>query len=91
MTLTKPQCVAVTELSSLSSITIGSERFLNVEKLLQSLRMGCDAPESMMHFVAAAAAIAQPVTQKGSLYPVVLGRAAVAVAFFTFHHCFKRL
>jgi hypothetical protein len=88
--------VAVTELLSPSSITIGSESFLNVEKLLRSLHMWCDAPESMTHFGAAAAAAAaaavraQAVSQKGSQSPVV-ARAAVAVAFFTFHHSFIRL
>ena len=82
--------MAVTQLSSPSSITIGSERFLNVEKLLRSLHMWCDAPDSMTHFGAVAAARAQVVSQKGSQSPVV-ARAAVAVAFFTFHHFFIRL
>jgi len=88
--------VAVTEFLSPSSITIGSESFLNVEKVLRSLHMWCDAPESMTHFGAAsaasavAAARAQAVSQKGSQSPVV-ARAAVAVAFFTLHHSFIRL
>jgi len=86
--------VAVTELLSPSSITIGSESFLNVEKLLWSLHMWCDAPESMTHFGAVVAAPApaksQAFSQKGSQSPVVV-RAAVAVAFFTFHHSFIRL
>jgi len=77
-----------------SSITIGSESILNVEKLLRSLHMWCDAPESTTPFgatvAAAAAARAQLVSQKGSQSPVV-ARAAVAVAFFTFHHSFIRL
>ena len=80
--------MAVTELLSPSSITIGSESFLNVEKLLRSLHMWCDAPESMTHF--GAAVRAQAVSQKGSQSPVV-ARAAVAVAFFTFHHSFIHL
>jgi len=87
--------VAVTELLSPSSITIGSESFLNIEKLLRSLHMWCDAPESMTHFGAAAAAVAvaareQAVSQKGSQSPVI-ARSAVAVAFFTFHHSLIRL
>ena len=82
--------MAVTELLSPSSITIGSESFLNVEKLVRSLHIWCDAPESMTHFGAAAAARAEAVSQKGSQSPVV-ARAAVAVAFFTFHHSFIRL
>jgi len=79
----------VTELLSPSLITIESESFLNVEKLLRSVHMWCDAPESMTHFegAAAAAARAQVDCQKGSQSPVV-ARAAVAVAFFTFHHSF---
>jgi len=81
--------VVVTELLSPSSITIGSESFLYVEKLVQSLHIWCDAPESMTHF-GAAAARAEAVSQKGSQSPVV-ARAAVAVAFFTFHHSFIRL
>jgi len=83
--------VAVTDLSSPSSITIGSESFLNVEKLLQSLHMWCDAQESRTHIraavAAAAAARAQADCHKGSQSPVVV-RAAVAVAFFTFHYSF---
>jgi len=85
--------VAVTEFLSPSSITIGSESFLNVEKVLRSLHMWCDAPESMTHFgvgSAAAAARAHAVSQKGSQSPVV-ARAAVAVAFFTLHRSFIRL
>jgi len=88
--------VAVTELLSPSSITIGSESSLYVEKLVRSLHIWCDAPESMTHFravaaaAAAAAARAEAVSQKGSQSPVV-ARAAVAVAFFTFHHSFIRL
>jgi len=86
--------VAVTELFSPSSITIGSESFLNVEKLLlRSLHMWCDAPESMTHFrvvSAAAAARAQADSQSVSQSPVV-ARAAVAVAFFTLHNSFIRL
>jgi len=54
--------------------------------------MWCDAQESITHFGGAAAAAtvaarAQAVSQKGSQSPV-LARAAVAVAFFTFHHSF---
>jgi len=86
--------VAVTELLSLSSITIGRESFLNIEKLVRSLHLWCDAPESMTHFgVAVAAAVAAravAVIQNASQSPVV-ARAAEAVAFFTFHHCFIRL
>ena len=81
--------MAVTELLSPSSIIIGSESFLNVEKLVRSLHIWCDAPESMTHF-GAAAARAEAVSRKGSQSPVV-ARAAVAVAFFTFHHSFIRL
>jgi len=86
--------VAVTEFLTPSSITIGCDSFLNIEKLLQSLDMWCDTPESMTYFGAAAAAVAalgaQAVSQKGSQSPVV-GGAAVAVGFFTFHHSFIRL
>jgi hypothetical protein len=82
--------VAVTQLLSPSSITIGSESFLYIEKLVQSLHIWCDAPESMTHFRDAAAARAEAVSQKGSQSPVV-ARAAVAVAFLTFHHSFIRL
>ena len=78
----------VTELLSPSSITIGSESFLNVEKLARSLQIWFDAPESMTHSRAAVAAAAvvrvEAVSQKGSQSPVV-ARAAVAVALFTFH------
>ena len=80
--------MAVTELLSSSSITIGSESFLNVEKLVRSLHIWCDAPESMTHFRAAARA--EAVSQKGS-QSLVVPRAAVAVAFFTLHHSFIRL
>jgi len=90
MTLTKPYWVAVTELSSPSSIAIGSESFSNVHKLQQSLHMWCDAPESMTHFGAAAASRGQAVTLKGLQSPVI-ARAAVAVVIFTFHYSFKRL
>jgi len=84
--------MVVTELLSPSSITIGSESFLYVEKLVRSLLLWCDAPESMTHFGAAVAAAvrAETVSQKGSQSPVV-ARAAVAVAFFTSHHSFIRL
>jgi len=88
--------VAVTEVLSPSLITIGSESFLNVEKLVQSLHISCDAPESMTHFRAAAAAGAaaavrpDAVSQKGLQSPVV-AKVAVAVAFFTFHHSFIHL
>jgi len=81
--------VAVTELLSPTSITIGSESFLNVEKLLRSLHMWCDARESMTHF-GVVAARAQAVSQMGSQSAVV-ARAAETVAFFTFHHSFIRL
>jgi len=80
--------MAVTELLSPSSSTIGSESFWIIEKLLRSLHMWCDAPESMTHF--GAAARAQAVSQNGMQSPVV-ARAAVAVGFFTFHHSFIRL
>ena len=79
--------MAVTELSCLSSITIGSENDLNNEKLLRSLHMWCASPESMTQYGAAAAVGVQAVSQKGSQSPVI-ARAAVAVAFFTFHHSF---
>jgi len=79
MTSTNPYCVAVTELLSPSSITIGGVRFMYVEKLVQSLHIRCDAPDELTHFGAAA------VSQKGWQSPVV-ARAAVAVAFVTFHH-----
>jgi hypothetical protein len=75
--------MAVTELLSPSSIAIGSESFLNIDKLLQSFHMWCDAPESMTHFGAAAAEVAaaraQAVSQQGLQSPVV-ARSAVAVA-----------
>ena len=83
--------MAVTELLSPSSIPRGGESFLYIEKLVRSLHIWCDAPESMTHFgaevVAAAVARAEAVSQMGSQSPVVV-RAAVAVAFFTFHHSF---
>ena len=75
--------MAVTGLLSPSSIPIGSDSFLNVEKLLGLLHMWCDTLESMTHF--GVAARAQAVHQKGSQSPVV-ARSAVAVAIFTFHH-----
>ena len=81
--------MAVTELLSPSSIAIGSESFLGVEKLVRSLHIWCDAPESMTHF-GAAVARAKAVSQKG-LQSLVVARAAVVVAFFTFHHSFIRL
>ena len=76
----------VTELFSPRLITIGSESFFNVEKLLQSLDMWCDAPESTTNFRATAvvAVRAHAVSQMGS-QSLVIARAAVAVAFFTFH------
>jgi hypothetical protein len=81
--------MAVTELLSPSSITIGSESFLNIEKLLQSLHIWCDALESITHF--GAMAVREEVfSQKGSQSLVVVS-AAVAVAFFTFHHSLIRL
>ena len=65
--------------------------FLNIEKLVRSLHIWCDAPDSMTNFgAAAAAARAEAVSQKGSQSPVI-ARAAVAVAFFTFHHSCIRL
>jgi hypothetical protein len=67
---------------------IGSESVLNVEKLLRSLHIWCDAPESMTHFRAAARAHAD--SHRESQSPVV-ARAAVAVAFFTLHHSFIHL
>jgi hypothetical protein len=83
--------MAVTELLSPSSITTGSESFLYVEKLVWSLHIWCDAPESSSHFGATAmAARGVPVSLKGSQSPVI-ARAAVPVAFFTFHHSFIRL
>jgi hypothetical protein len=82
----------VTELLSPSWITIGSESFLNVEKLLRSMHIWCDALESMTHFGAAVAAAvrARAVTQKGS-QSLLVERATVAVAFFTFHPFLIRL
>ena len=86
----------VTELLSPSSIDIGSETCLYVEKLLRSKHMWCDGLESMTKFgamaevVGAAAVRVQEVSQKGSQSPVV-ARAAVAVAFFTSHHSFIHL
>ena len=78
--------MALSESLSPSSITIVSESFLNVEQLLRTLRMWCDAPESMTHF-GAAAAKAQPVSQK-ALHSPVIARVAVAVAFISRHHSF---
>jgi hypothetical protein len=65
---------------------------LNVEKLVRSLHIWCDTPESMTHFRAVAAAVARAgaVSQKGS-QTAVIARAAVAVAFFTFPHSFIHL
>ena len=87
--------MVVTEVLSLISIAIGSESLLNNEKVLRSLQMWCDAPESMTDFGAVsaastAAARAQAVSQKGSQSRVV-ARAAVAVAFITLHHSFIHL
>jgi hypothetical protein len=82
--------VVVTELSSPSSITIRSERFWNIEKVLRLLHMWFDAPESMTNSGAGAAARAQGVSQTGSHSPVVV-RAAGAVALSAFHHSFIRL
>ena len=87
--------MAITEFLSPCSITIGSESFLNFEKLLQSLHIWCDTLASMHHCRAAAAAwvgavSADAVDQKKSWSPVV-ATADVAVAFFTFHHSFTRL
>jgi len=67
---------------------MGSESFFNIEKLLRSLHMWCDALESMTHF--GGAARPQAVSQKGSQSPVI-ARAAVAVAFITFHHSIRRM
>ena len=62
--------MAVTELWSPSAITVGSEKFLNIEKLVRSLQIWCDAPGSMTHLGAAAAVAgavrAEAVRQKGS-------------------------
>jgi len=80
-------------LLSPSSITTASESFLNIGKLLRSLHMWCDTPESMTHSGAAAAVAAvgtQAISQKGSQSPVV-ARAGVAVAFFTFRQTIIRL
>ena len=83
--------MAVTELLSPSLLTIGSESILNVEKLLRSLHMRCEAPESMTHFRAAVAASA-PAAQRGKavsqkeLQSSVVARAPLAVALFTYHH-----
>ena len=77
----------MTALSSPSSITLDSESFLNIERLMRSLHMWCDNPESMTHLGATVAARAQAVSQKGSQSPVV-ARSDVAVVFLTFHHSF---
>jgi len=53
--------MVVTEPLSLSSITIESESLLNVEKLLQSLNMWYDAPDSKTHFGASVVARVQAV------------------------------
>jgi len=84
--------VAVTELFSPSSITVGSESFLNFEKQLRSLDMWCDAPDSMTHLGTAAAlgARAQAVSEKSSQSPVV-AKAVLAVALFTLHHYLIRV
>ena len=88
--------MAVTESLSSSSITIESESFLNIGKLLRSLHMWCDALESMSQLRATAVvavAIAPVVRHKGSQSPVV-ARAAVTVAFYIFHHfyiCVKEI
>ena len=78
----------MTELLSPSSITIHSESFLNVQKLVRSLVICSEALGSMTRFGAgAAAARAEAFSQEGSQSPVI-ARAAVAVAIFTFHHSF---
>ena len=81
--------MAATELLSPSSFNVASASFSNFEKLLRSLHMRCDAPYAMTHFGAATAAAArgEAVSQEGSQSSVVV-RAAVALAFFTFHHSF---
>ena len=62
---------------------------------MPSLHIWCDALESMTQFGAlaavavAAAARAEAVGQNGA-QSLVVARAAVAVAFFTFHHSFIR-
>jgi hypothetical protein len=81
--------MAVPELLSQSSITIGSDSFLNVQKLLWSLHMWCDAPESMTHF--GAAAVRLHVVSQEAMQSPVGARAAVAVAFFILHHSFIHL
>jgi hypothetical protein len=84
--LTKLLCVDITKLFSPCSITIGSESGLKVEKLLRSLHMSWDTPESMTHFVPVEATTrANAVSQKGLQSPVV-PRAAVAIALFPLHH-----
>jgi hypothetical protein len=83
--------VVLTDLLSRSWITIGIEISLNVGKLLQSLHMWCNTPESMTHFgAAAAAAIAEVVSQK-LLLSSVIARAAIAMAFFTVRHSILHL
>jgi len=85
--------MVVTDLLSPSSITIGSVSILNFEKLVRPLHIWGEAPALMTHFRASAgtlAARAEAVVRKGSQSPVV-ARAAVAVAFCTFHHSFIRL
>ena len=81
--------MVVTELSSPSSITIGSEKFFNLDKLLRSFVIVCIALESMTNFRVTAAR-AQSVSQM-RWQSLVIARAAVAVAFFTFHHSIIRL
>lgn len=85
--LTNPWCIAVTELFSLGSITIHSENFLNVKKLLLSLHIGYDTLESITDLATTAvlvmpAARAQAVEHQRLQFLVPV-RPAEAVAFFT--------
>jgi len=82
--------VAVTESLSPSLITVGSESFLNFQKLLLSIHMWCDTPESMTHFRAASEASGKAEYQSVSQCQVI-ERAAVAVPCFTLHHFFIQL
>jgi hypothetical protein len=80
--------VVVTESLCPSVITLKSESCSNVERLVRSLQIWCDDPESMTHFRdVVEAARDEAVSQIGS-QSLVVARAAVAVAFFTVHNDF---
>jgi hypothetical protein len=79
-----------------SLITIGTENFLKIEKLLRSLPMWCDTPESKTNCGAgsagsAALAVREQADSQSVEQSPVVARAALVVVFFTLHHCFIHL